>query len=36
MVQAMAVAIAKQASLILILRILFGMPRAILLTLNQL
>ncbi len=35
-VQAIAETIAKQASLILLLRILFGMPRAILLTLNQL
>ena len=35
-VQAIAKTIAKQASLILLLRILFGMPRAILLTLNQL
>jgi len=35
-VQAIAKTIAKHASLILFLRILFGMPRAILLTLNQL
>jgi hypothetical protein len=35
-VQAIAKTIAKQASLILLLRILFGMPCAILLTLNQL
>jgi hypothetical protein len=35
-VQAIAIAIAKQARLILFLRILFGMPHAILLSLNQL
>ena len=35
-VQAIAKTIVKQASLILFLRILFGMPRAILLSLNQL
>ena len=35
-VQAIAKTIVRQASLILFLRILFGMPRAILLSLNQL
>jgi hypothetical protein len=34
-VQAIGKTIVKQASLILLLRILYGMPRAILLTLNQ-
>ena len=35
-VQALGKTIVKQASLILFLRILFGMPRAILLSLSQL